>query len=59
MTLKVRNCVEVNFLDYQRKIVEVELKEKSLAEKSARESSEYERQKDSIEKERKDLETQR
>jgi hypothetical protein len=35
------------------------LKEKTLDEKLARETAEFERQKDSIEKERKELESQR
>ena len=35
------------------------MKEKTLDEKLAKETAEFERQKDSIEKERKDLESQR
>jgi hypothetical protein len=51
--------VSANIVDYRRKLVDVELQEKSLSEKSARDSREFESLKEKIENERKDLETHR
>lgn len=62
MKEQIKNELNMKFDDfenYQRKLVEVELKEKTLDEKLAKETAEFERHKDSIEKEKKDLESQR
>ncbi len=59
MISRVSNFDIVNFVDYSRKLVEVELKEKSLTEKSARDKIEFDSWKEKIENERKDLDAQR
>lgn len=59
MISKVRISGVLILLDYRKKLADVESREKEFKDQSIKETSEVAKQKELVEKERKDLETQR